>query len=94
MEVITVQSEAFQQIISKLDQLSLSIETKKKQQPLSDTWLDIQETCQLLKISKRTLQNYRDRGLLPYSQVAGKIYFCATDIEKHLQKHYNKTLVK
>jgi len=57
---------------------------------LKDTWLDIQEVCFLLKISKRTLQTYRDKGILPYSQVNGKIYFKAADIQKHLEKNYRK----
>ena len=91
MEVITIQSEAFQQIITKIDNISNEFVKQKKTQPLSDTWLDVQEACQLLKISKRTLQSYRDNGILPFSQIAGKIYFKATDIEKHLLSHYNKT---
>ncbi|MFA6923838.1 MAG: helix-turn-helix domain-containing protein [Bacteroidales bacterium] len=91
MEVITIQSEAFQQIISKIESIGNEFVKQKRTQPLSDIWLDVQEACQLLKISKRTLQSYRDNGVLPFSQIAGKIYFKATDIEKHLQNHYKKT---
>jgi len=94
MEVITLQSEAFNQIISKIESIDKKIEAQARKQPLSEPWLDIQEACQLLKISKRTLQYYRDNGILPFSQVAGKIYFRASDIEEHLQKHYNKAFKK
>ena len=37
--------------------------------------------CEKLGISKRTLQTYRDRGLLPYSQINHKIYYQTEDVE-------------
>jgi len=58
---------------------------------LEDRWLDIQDVCELLHISKRTLQSYRDKGILPFSQVGAKIYYKANDIQKHLEKHYKPT---
>lgn len=92
MEVITISSEAFQKIINDISEISKKVDHANKQHPLSDTWLDISDVCQLLKISKRTLQSYRDNGLLPYSQISGKIYFKASDIETHLDSHYVKAL--
>lgn len=94
MEVITISSDAFQQILTKIDGLGDKLEKTVKTQPLTDNWLDIQEVCWLLKISKRTLQYYRDNKVLPYSQIGGKIYFKAADIDEHLQTHYNKSLKK
>jgi len=92
MEVITISSEAFQQIIKEISEISKNINHTNNQQPLSETWLDIQDVCRLLKISKRTLQSYRDNGLLSYSQISGKIYFKAADVEDHLNSHYVKAL--
>lgn len=51
-------------------------------------WLDISETAKWLKVSPRTLQNYRDKGLLPYSQIASKIYFRLQDLQEFLMKNY------
>ncbi len=91
MDVITIQTEAFQQIIENISEIKNNLISKgNNNTPLSEPWLDIQETCQLLKISKRTLQSYRDNGVLPFSQIGGKIYFRAGDIEDHLKKHYIK----
>jgi hypothetical protein len=92
MEVITITSEAFQQIVDNISEISKKLDHANKQHPLTEVWLDIQEVCQLLKISKRTLQSYRDNKILSFSQIAGKIYFKAADIEEHLIKHYNKAL--
>ncbi len=93
MQVITMQSEAFQEILDKLDSISKELAGNKgKAKNLSDNWLTIDQTCQLLSISRRTLQAYRDNGTLPFSQYQNKIYFKATDIEAHLQKNYKPAL--
>lgn len=90
MELITFESETYKALIKNIDEIKFSLSEKARKNPLSEIWLDISETCQLLKISKRTLQTYRDNCILPYSQIAGKIYFRASDIENHLNKHYVK----
>ncbi len=94
MQVITITTDAYMQLIDKIESIAANMNQKSKEQPLTDTWLDIQEVCQLLKISKRTLQSYRDNGILPFSQVSGKIYFKASDIELHLEKHYKPSFSK
>src|SRR3989339_464582 len=94
MEVITIQSDAFEQLVEKLNNLESYFKHVVKQQPLSEQWLDIEETCQLLKISKRTLQGYRDQGIITYSQVGGKIYVSASAIEEHLRNHTRKAFKK
>jgi len=80
--------------MARFDKLEQFIEEKKKIQPLNETWLNIDETCRFLKVSKRTLQTYRDNGKLSFSQIGGKIYFKASDIEDHLKKNYFKAFNK
>jgi hypothetical protein len=88
MEVVTIESAAFKELIKNINDIKFSLSEKARKTPLSEIWLDISETCMLLKISKRTLQTYRDNGILSYSQISGKIYFKASDIEVHLQQNY------
>jgi excisionase family DNA binding protein len=94
MEVITISSEAFQQLITRLESLESYFKHVARQQPLSEAWLDIEEACLLLKVSKRTLQSYRDEGILSFSQIGGKIYFSASAIEEHLKNHMRKAFKK
>jgi excisionase family DNA binding protein len=61
------------------------------QNSLVKKWLSSEEVCHLLMISKRTLQTYRDRGILPFAQIGRKIYYKASDIEEYLDQHYIKT---
>ena len=48
------------------------------------------ETSKYLKVSIRTLQEWRDTGVIPYIQIKGKIIYRQSDIERLLQTYYNK----
>lgn len=52
-----------------------------------EEWLDNQDVCQLLNISLRTLQSYRDRGVLAYSMIGHKCYYKANDIHWFIEKY-------
>ncbi len=51
---------------------------------LEEKWLDKQEVLQRLHISSGTLQNWRKKGLLPYTAVIGKYYYKESDLQKLL----------
>lgn len=72
------------------------LERSKKLNPTSikEEWLDNQDVCQLLGISLRTLQTYRDRKIIPYSQVAHKCYYKAKDIHLFIEKNKIKNSTK
>ncbi len=91
MEAMIISSEQFKELVNQLETLNEKVEKINTKYPLEDRWLDIQDVCELLHVSKRTLQSYRDKGILPFSQIGAKIYYKARDIQKHLEKHYNPT---
>lgn len=49
-----------------------------------------EQLSQLLHLSKRTLQDYRDKGILPFVALEGKILYQESDIERLLQQNYVK----
>jgi len=101
MEVITIESQAFSKLLNNLESLTLEIrsqnlnlkpkddQTKPKEKlALGDQWLDNEDVCMVLRVTKRTLQNYRDNFVLPYSQIGKKILYKASDVQKLLEKNY------
>nr|WP_314684735.1 helix-turn-helix domain-containing protein [uncultured Prevotella sp.] len=48
-------------------------------------WLHNGDVCKLLNISKRTLQHYRDTGVLPFAQIGHKCYYKREDMERLLE---------
>jgi len=92
MEVVTFQSEIYQELLTKLDSINLRLSAKEKEP--NEKWLDNQELMQYLKISKRTAQYYRDKGLISFSQVGNKIYYKLSDVEELLATNYFKAYNK
>lgn len=43
---------------------------------------------ELLGVRRRTTQDYRDRGIIPYYRLDGKILYAEEDIEIFLQSNY------
>ncbi|WP_278602812.1 helix-turn-helix domain-containing protein [Alistipes indistinctus] len=47
--------------------------------------MDSQDVCQTLGITKRTLQSYREKGIVPYSNVGGKFFYRESDVAAYLE---------
>lgn len=62
----------------------------KTHKPLFDgeRYLTSEELCSILKISRRTLQDYRSNGILPFIQLPGKVLFRESDIRKVLEERF------
>ena len=78
-------------VLSALDKVNRRIkEVAQTHKPLfgDEHFLTGKEVCERLYISPRTLQNYRDRKIIPYTQFAGKILYKASDLERMLEKNY------
>ena len=62
--------------------------------PLLDgeRYLTDREVAQILKVSRRTLQEYRNDGVLPYVLLGGKVLYRESDLERVLESFYHPHL--
>ncbi len=90
LKLIILTEEAFNIINQKLEAIEKLL--NKKSVEVKATWLDNQEFLQLLKISSRTAQNYRDNNIIGYSIIGNKIYYKSSDIQDLLDRHYRKRM--
>ena len=95
MEIINIEARTFEAITTRFEQFVKRVEElcTRKDKNLQK-WLDNQDVCLLLNISKRTLQTYRDNGTLPYSQIGHKMYYKSKDVEQVLNQLKNKRYAK
>ena len=92
MEIVNIEARTFEAMMSRFDALEQKMNSLHSEQDKSlNKWLDNQDVCLILNISKRTLQTYRDNGTVPYSQINHKIYYKPDDIELLTRK---STIVK
>ena len=88
MPYYTPTEEMLDKIHARISELALNVKTKQHLEP-QDVFFDNQEFLQLMNISKRTAQVWRDSGFIGYSQMGNKIYYRLSDIQELLNENYN-----
>ncbi len=77
-----------QALYEKLDSIEKLLKNKAPQQ--DDPILTTEQVMNYLSVSRRSLQNWRDNGLIEYSAVNGKFYYRVSAINKMLDRHLQK----
>jgi hypothetical protein len=82
MEIINIEARTFEAMTERFKQFVQRVNSLcRPQNKELGKWLDNQEVCMILNVSKRTLQTYRNNGTLPYSQINHKMYYKPEDVD-------------
>ena len=86
MEVITLDSKAYKDLVKKIERIADFIATAEAipSNEKTDVWLDSIEVSRILGISTRTLQRLRKENLISYSLMRGRCRYRISDIETAL----------
>ena len=90
---LNMDADDMQVVLSAISGVSKRIkEVAQTHKPLfgDEHFLTGKEVCERLYISPRTLQDYRDKGIIPYTQFAGKILYKESEIERILKNNYRE----
>lgn len=93
-ETLDKETPEMKQLISGIKKLTKRVRSlAQTHRPLfqGELFLTGREVCERLFLSPRTLQDYRDKGILPYTQIAGKILYRLSDINRILEENYKNT---
>lgn len=84
MKIINIEESVFEKMMERFGAFTQKVEAicNRNSDKSMKKWLDNQDVCVILNISKRSLQNYRDNGTLPYTQIGHKMYYKPDDIER------------
>jgi len=88
MEIINIEARTFEAMLDRFEAFTRKVETlcRDNGDKALQKWLDNQEVCEILNVSKRTLQTYRENGLLPYTQINRKMFYKPEDVEAVINK--------
>lgn len=85
MDILDNKSPQTVSFFMALDELSATIQQVLQNRTPhlnGEKYLTNREVCQLLRISSRTLQNWRDTGKIQFIKLRGKILYTESNIEK------------
>lgn len=91
-EVIDSQSERIKRFFQSLDRMAKGIQqmaTNYKPVLGGEHYLTDSEVATRLKVSRRTLQEWRNNGEIGYFLLGGKILYAESDIQTMLERYYN-----
>ena len=88
METVCFERKAFEEFAMKIERFIQRVEDIPHLKRVTGTggWLDHQDVCLKLKISKRTLQTLRDNGTLAYTKIGNRTYYLPEDVERIVTK--------
>ena len=90
---LNIEADDMQQVLSTISGVSKRIkEVAQTHKPLfgGEHFLTGKDVCERLYISPRTLQDYRDKRIISYTEFAGKILYKESDLEKMLEENYKR----
>lgn len=88
MTIQVIKIEDFEVLKSELLSDISRLITESQSKRVGQEWLTEKEACEFLDVSKSTIQGYRLRGKLPYSQIGNKIKYKLDDIQSFLTINY------
>lgn len=94
MEILDKKSEKINTLFRMLDEVQEVIKNALKRRTPhlnGEKYLTNNEVSKLLKLSTRTLQDWRDNGTISYIQIKGKILYRQSDILKLLEDNFEKS---
>ncbi len=86
--------KAFFRSIERLTQIMEELFSHRKPELNGESFYTDEELSKTLKISRRSLQYYRNQGRIPYIKLGGKILYRTSDIQKMLEDGYREMFKK
>lgn len=86
MEIIVMESEAFQEIKKNLNDIKAEL-SKSKIKNIEETWLSSKQVQKILGVSQKTWQTYRNKNLIQFSQIGQKIYVKTSWLNEFMERN-------
>ncbi len=89
MEVVIIEKQKMEELLTQLRLMNANINEKK----IDTQLIDNADLLQLMKISKRTAANWRAKKRIAYSIIGNKVYYKLKDVEETINKRYVKAFM-
>lgn len=87
MDVIMMEKSDFDILLGRIEEIAEHIRKSETAKSSGGTarWISNREVMDLLGVSSRTLQRYRDSGRIPFSKIGKNCRYRLSDVERVLE---------
>jgi len=96
MEIVSIEARTYGAMIERFQATAQRITALRKRSESKELkeWLDSQDVCEILGVTKRTVQTLRETGKLGYTMIAHKVYYRREDVKKFLDASVTRKEVR
>jgi excisionase family DNA binding protein len=96
MEIVSIEARTFEAMMSRFQAMTQKVTALRKRSESKELkeWLDSQDVCEILGVTKRTVQTLRETGKLGYTMIAHKVYYRREDVKKFLDTSITRKEVR
>lgn len=87
MAMVVVPQSVWEGVKDDLQQVK-ELLIKKNTEKVENEWIESVEARQMLGVSPKTWQTYRDRRIIPFAQIGRKILVKRADLDAFMDAHY------
>lgn len=90
-DVITRETPEYEELVATLQRTAqIADKLMKEVRPclLNERFFTTEQMVELFHISRRALQNYRDKRIVPYTAIGGVILYPESKIKEGLERNY------
>lgn len=84
--LLVVPEEEWRNLHDTLEQI-IDLITRRNADDSGSEWIESEDARKILGVSPKTWQNYRDKRIIPFSQIGRKIYVNRADLDAFLRNH-------
>ena len=82
MEYVAIEKSEYEQLLDSIKKAATEIRAIAEEYSINSEWVENSELAEILGLSKRQLQGYRERGILGFSTIGRKIYYRRAEVER------------
>jgi excisionase family DNA binding protein len=96
MEIISIEARTYEAIMERFKATAQRVAALRKRSESKELkeWLDSQDVCEILGVTKRTVQTLRETGKLGFTMITHKTYYRREDVKKFLDASLTRKEVR
>ena len=91
MEYVAIEKNEYEQLLGSIKKAAMEIRAIAEECTINSEWIENGELAEMLGLSKRQLQGYRERGVLGFSTIGRKIYYRRDEVERLIKNNTIKS---